>query len=200
MARIRKVTQTTSKTTKVVANSYDGVIETVSLTDAADASFVFEVENNKVRRVSTVLLTGEYPALNGKTTRTVTLTGTGGTANVVVAGVNYLATFDTTLTQTATNFVTDHAATLLALGYTVTSSGAVLTFTADTTAFPTITVANVTTNLNGTLGTVTATASTGVPNVTLESYQEGSFNVRVTNVGTSAFNGPIKIAFKITHN
>lgn len=200
MSRIRTIQQLTSKTTKVIANSYDGVIETVSLTDAADASFVFEVENSKVRRVSTILLSTEYPALNGRTTRTVTLTGASGTANVIVDEVEYLATFASTLTQTATNFVTAHAATLLALGITVTSSGAALTFAADTDIFPTITAENVSGDLDATLGTVTATASTGLPIATLDSYQEGSFIVRVTNVGTAALNGTAKIQFKITHN
>lgn len=200
MSRIRTIQQLTSKVTKVIANSYDGVIETVSLTDAADASFVFEVENSKVRRVSTILLSTEYPALNGRTTRAVTLTGTSGTANVIVDGVEYLATFASTLTQTATNFVTAHAATLLALGITVTSSGAILTFAADTDIFPTITAENVSGDLDATLGTITATASTGLPIATLDSYQEGSFVVRVTNVGASSLNGTAKIQFKITHN
>jgi len=200
MSRIRTIKQLTSKVTKVVANSYDGVIETVSLTDAADASFVFEVENSKVRRVSTILLSTEYPALNGRTTRTVTLTGTSGTANVIVDEVEYVATFASSLTTTATNFVTAHAATLLALGITVTSSAAVLTFASDTDIFPTITAENATGDLDATLGTVTATPSTGLPVATLDSYQESSFVVRLTNVGASALNGPAKIQFKITHN
>jgi hypothetical protein len=59
----------------------------------------------------------------------ITLTGTGGTANITIAGVNYLATFNTDLTTTASDFVTSHAAAILAAtGQVVTSSGAVISF------------------------------------------------------------------------
>lgn len=88
--------------------------------------------------------------------RTVTLTGTSGTANISVGGTNYLATFATNLTTTAANFVTTHSAALLAAGTTVTAAAGVLTFKHTTTGFPAITITNVTTNLAGTLGTVTA--------------------------------------------
>jgi len=88
--------------------------------------------------------------------RTVTLTGTSGTANISVAGVNYLATFATNLTTTANNFVTANAAAIFtATGATVTANAGVLTFTDATTGFPAITITNVTTNLAGTLGAVT---------------------------------------------
>lgn len=57
---------------------------------------------------------------------TTTLTGTSGTGNITINGVAYLATFDTDLTTTAANFVTSHAATILAREYgnVLTSSGA----------------------------------------------------------------------------
>lgn len=88
--------------------------------------------------------------------RTVTLTGTSGTANINIAGTDYLATFATNLTTTASNFVTTHAATILsAKGVTVTANLGVLTFTHTTASFPVITITNATTNLAGTLGTVT---------------------------------------------
>ena len=113
-------------------------------------------------------LQAHYPDLNvvvadsETSTRTITLTGSSGTANVAVAGTNYLATYATSLTVTAANFVTAHAAAILtATGATVTSSGAVLTFTDATTGFPTLTITNATTNLAGTLGTLTAVPSTG---------------------------------------
>lgn len=63
---------------------------------------------------------------------TTTLTGTSGTANITVNGTAYLATFDTSLTITATNFVTAHAAAILARhgNIVVTSSGADVIFTA----------------------------------------------------------------------
>lgn len=91
--------------------------------------------------------------------RVVTLTGSSGTANITVTGTgaSYLATYATSLTVTATNFVTTHAAALLAnQGITVTSSGATLIFRHATTAFPTITApANATGNLAGTIAAVT---------------------------------------------
>ena len=94
-------------------------------------------------------------------TRTVTLTGTSGTANISVKGTNYLATFATNLTTTATNFVTAHSAALATANVQVTANGAVLTFrglNADVTG---ITITNATTNLAGTLGAVTPIATQG---------------------------------------
>jgi hypothetical protein len=88
--------------------------------------------------------------------RTITLTGTSGTANINIAGTDYLATFATDLTTTAANFVTAHAATILsAKGVTVTANAGVLTLTHATVAYPTITITNATTNLAGTLSAVT---------------------------------------------
>jgi len=200
MSRIKTVVQTGSKTSQVTCNAYDATIQTVSLTDAADTSFSFQVNNSYVQDVSAILLSAEYPLTTGTTTRTVTLTGTSGTANVAVAGVNYLATFASSLTQTATNFVTAHAATLLALGYTVTSNAAVLTFSALTEDFPTLAITNATGDLAGTLGTQTDTATTGLPAVSLVSYERGSFIVRVANTGTAAFNNAVSFTYKLTHN
>lgn len=91
----------------------------------------------------------------GATSTAVTLTGTSGTANVNVQGVNYLATFDNNLTDTAAAFVTDHAAALLAAGVVVTSDAAVLTFVDEDENPPAITVTNVTTNLAGTVAAST---------------------------------------------
>ncbi len=85
-------------------------------------------------------------------TRRLTLTGTSGTANINVNGTNYLATFVTSLTQTATNFVIAHGAAIeLATGVKVASVGAELRFgDTITTILDAITITNVTTNLNGT--------------------------------------------------
>lgn len=61
-------------------------------------------------------------AVKGK--KTITITGTSGTANIPINGVNYLATFDTDLTTTAANFVTTHGPTILArYGRCVVTSG-----------------------------------------------------------------------------
>ncbi len=84
---------------------------------------------------------------------TVVLTGTSGTANILCNGITRLATFNTSLTQTATDFVTSHAAAYLAAGVVVTSDGATLTFTstvAGTDFTGNTTITNATTNLAGT--------------------------------------------------
>ncbi len=109
-------------------------------------------------------LTIEEGVPSGNATQTVTLSGTSGTANVVVNGVNYLATFATDLTTTANNFVTARAAAILAAtGAVVTAAAGVITFTDSAEGFPSITVAGVTTNLGGAVGTLdyVTTASAG---------------------------------------
>lgn len=91
-----------------------------------------------------------------KSTRTIALTGTTGTANINVGGVDYLATFATNLTTTAANFVTTNAATILAAtGATVTASAGILTFNDDTAGFVSLSATNVTGTLAGTVGTLT---------------------------------------------
>lgn len=77
----------------------------------------------------------------------ITLTGTSGTANILVQGTNYLATFDTSLTLTATNFVTTHRAALQARGYDVTSNGAEVRFKSTGA----VSIANVSGDLSGTV-------------------------------------------------
>ena len=88
-------------------------------------------------------------------TRRLTLTGTSGTANINIDGTDYLATFNTSLTQTATDFVTTHATTILAShGVRVAANTGVLRFGhSASTLLNAITITNVTTNLSGTLDT-----------------------------------------------
>lgn len=200
MSRIKTVIQTGEKTDQVTCNAYDATIQTVSLSDSADTSFSFTVNNSYVQDVSAILISTDYPLTTGVTTQAVTVTGSSGTANLTVDGVDYLATYNTSPTITATDFVTAYATTLLALGITLSRSGAILTFSASTATFPTIAVTNLTGNLSATLGSVTNTATTGLPLVTLVSYQKGSFVVRVTNVGTGAFNNYASFTYKLTHN
>lgn len=199
--RIAEISQATSVTTTVNAKRhYEGIIETFLPTTAADASFVFQVDNSVVQSVTQISLATEYPTSTTKSSRAVTLSGTSGTANVVVGGTNYLATFTTNLTTSAANFVTSHAATLLALGITVTASSGVLTFVAATSTFPTITVANVSGDLAGTVAAVAVIATTGLPIATIDSYAKGYFKVRITNKGASALNFPVKVHYQIVHN
>jgi len=126
---------------------------------------------------SAALPSGQYLDLNSSTYQTtvavkevdtVTLTGTSGTANVNINGVDYLATFDTDLTTTAANFVTSHAATILAREgkLVVTSSGADVIVTAGVAgmAQQDPTVANVSGNLAGSNANTTA----NVANTTLK--------------------------------
>lgn len=100
-------------------------------------------------------LTIEEGAPTGNATQAVTLTGTSGTANISVAGTPYLATFNTTLTQTATDFVTAHAAAILAAtGTVVTANTGVLSFAHTATEFPSISIANASLTLNGTVAAI----------------------------------------------
>lgn len=83
---------------------------------------------------------------------TITLTGTSGTANINIGGVDYLATFATDLSTTRANFVTAHKTAIeTATGGTLTGTGATITLVAPTATFPAIEVSNVTTNLAGTV-------------------------------------------------
>ena len=200
MSRIRTVVQLTSKTTAVTCNAYDSVIQTVPLTDAADTEFQFVVNNSVIQNISAILISTEYPSLTGNSSRVVTLTGTSGTANITVGGVDYLATFTTSLTTSANNFVTSHSAALLALGITVTANSGALTFVAATETFPTIARTNVSGDLSATIASVTAGATTGSPIVDLVSYVRGAMTVRVRNYGVSALNNFVRFHFKITHN
>lgn len=100
--------------------------------------------------------------------KTATLTGTSGTANVTINGTAYLATFDTDLTTTAANFVTAHAATILARfgRAVVTSSGAGIIVTSGVPGLNmTVAVANASGNLAGSVANTTA----NVENTTLKS-------------------------------
>lgn len=101
---------------------------------------------------------------SGNAVQTVNLTGTSGTANIAVNGVNYLATFATDLATTEANFVTANAATILAAtGTVVTYAGGLITFTDAAEGFPTITVTNATLTLAGTVSAIdyVTTASVG---------------------------------------
>jgi hypothetical protein len=81
----------------------------------------------------------------------ITLTGTSGTANITIKGVNYLVTFSASLATTATNFVTTHAAALERVNVVVKNiTGAELRFTG---AAGVLTIANVSGDLSGTVAT-----------------------------------------------
>jgi len=102
------------------------------------------------------LLAIEEGAASGSASQTVTFTGTSGTANVTIAGVNYLATFGDDLDDTAGDFVTSHAAAILAAtGAVVTAGTASIIITDSATGFPTdVAVTNVSGNLAGTAAAI----------------------------------------------
>jgi hypothetical protein len=108
---------------------------------------------------------------SGISNRALTLTGTSGTANINVDGDNYLATFATNLTTTATNFVATNGALLLAAGITVTAAAGVLTFKATDEIVADITITNATTDLAGTLA-----AAVTIP---LEAACQGAYQTKV---------------------
>lgn len=94
-------------------------------------------------------------APSGDSSIAITLTGTDGTANINVGGVDYLATFNTSLTQTATDFVTTHEAALVLAGYTVSAEAGVITISGATADIEAVTITNATVDLDGTLGDIT---------------------------------------------
>lgn len=104
-------------------------------------------------------------AVKGK--KTGTLTGTSGTANVNINGVNYLATFATSLTVTASNFVTAYAAIIKARfgRCVVTSSAAGIIVEA---GIPGLNVTVTVTNASGDLAGSVATTTVAVLNTTLK--------------------------------
>ena len=135
-------------------NVYDGFW--VKVIDAIDATTIDAsqfVDMNSTTYLSTAAV---------KEVDTITLTGTSGTGNITINGTAYLATFDTSLTVTAANFVTSHAATILARhgGLVVTSSGAGVIVTAGVAGAPLTTSNNV--NVSGDLAGNTADTTANV--------------------------------------
>lgn len=90
----------------------------------------------------------------------INLSGTSGTANINVFGVNYLATFSVSLTQTALNWVTANQPTLYALGLEVFAIGGSIRFGYPTA--PTLDAITIT-NLSGDLTGTKIEPFTGLP-------------------------------------
>ena len=114
--------------------------------------------------------------------RTITLSGTSGTANINVDGVNYLATFSTSLYQTALDWVVANQATLNALGIRVFALGSgadgrIRFGASSNTILNAITITNVTTNLSGTI----ANEFTGSPSASLDHFIVPYFNTPIEN-------------------
>lgn len=128
-------------------NVIDGIWEAIIGSAAPFAS----ATNDQIRRVT--MANGAVAQVD-----THTLTGTIGTANINIDGVNYLATFATSLSVTATNFVSLHGAALALRGITATASAATVILTASLAGQKHLSVAaaNVTVDLGGTLALTTA--------------------------------------------
>lgn len=94
---------------------------------------------------------------------TMTLTGSSGTATITLMGRTYIATYVSSPTQTATNFVTANAAAILLRGIVLTSSGADLIFESERAGQPFLnpTIANLTTDLTGSVAATTANTVPG---------------------------------------
>lgn len=78
---------------------------------------------NKGELTTTTTLKTSKNAEVSKSYISITLTGSSGTANINIDGVNYLVTFTTSLAQTAINFVNTHSPALTLLGLTATAVG-----------------------------------------------------------------------------
>lgn len=130
-------------------------------------NFTIQLADDQCGENKLTALQAAYPDLTilvdtPEQTQALTLTGTSGTANINVGGVDYLATFNTNLTTTADDFRVAHAAAILAAtGAVVTDLAGVLTFTDSSSSFPIITVDNLTGNLSATIGALTGS---GTPN------------------------------------
>jgi hypothetical protein len=80
----------------------------------------------------------------------ITLTGTSGTANINVDGTDYLATFNTDLATTASDFVATHEANLNTAGFDVIYRGDTVRIKKKTDAAFTATITNASGDLDGT--------------------------------------------------
>lgn len=103
--------------------------------EATTRQFTIDVPDNVCGESRLVELQKSYPQYtitydpaSSMTTYTATLVGTSGSGNFVINGVNYLATFATSLANTASAFVTAHESAIEALGGEVSANSAVITF------------------------------------------------------------------------
>lgn len=148
---------TTVETEWIAGNTCNAVAKPFTITLADD-----ECGNSRLAELQASYADLAIAVDTVSLSRTITLTGTSGTANINIGGVDYLATFNTDLTTTASDFVTAHAAAILtATGAVVTASGVTLVIVAPTVTYPTIEIANVTTNL---AGTISAAVGSGAEN------------------------------------
>lgn len=128
--------------------------------NAVEETYTLVLPDNECGEDRLAELAARYPDLTivisdspTDSSRVLTLSGTSGTANVNVDGVDYLATFASDLETTADNFITAHSAAILTATGIVVSDGGVgeLVFTGENALVDAITIDNVTLTLDGTL-------------------------------------------------
>lgn len=111
---------------------------------------------------------------------TVTVTGSSGTANVTIQGVDYLATFNTNLNTTVTDFLDDYTTILAARNITLTNAGADIVITSSIAGVP-ITGTAIT-NVSGNLaGSVAATTANVLPADLAVDEAKDTFNTMLRN-------------------
>lgn len=100
-----------------------------------------------------------------KQKETIIFTGTSGTLNINVAGLTLLATFDTSISQTAINFESAHVLDLAAVGVTMTRELEVIVIEATTAGdpFATATVTQLTGDLDAEVAIVAANVTNAAP-------------------------------------
>lgn len=122
--------------------SYATVISDMTLANDTDKYIVLDATDftgNAFIAVDTPLrIDREFEVALSGASYEAQLTGTSGDGTIDIDASNYAISFDTDLDTTASNFVSDHAATILAThGTTVTAIGSTLVFE-DDTSFPTL--------------------------------------------------------------
>ena len=102
----------------------------VSFEGPTDGTGITTLTSNAIGDVTGVVNTVVTPDVGQSEKDTVTLTGTGGNCIITCKGLSRSVTFDTSLTITATKFVTMHSSFYASHGIQVTSSGVTVIFTA----------------------------------------------------------------------
>jgi hypothetical protein len=127
----------------------------------------------------------------------LTLTGASGTANIKVAGVDYLATFNSTLAQTAQDWIALHGATLLGLGIRALYNGGspinangdeTIRFSASEADCNSVAITNLTGDLGGTrINAFTGIDAAGGDHIVVPYIGEPYENKRIVHVFRTNF-------------
>ena len=202
MARIARDTPTQTAADFVTDHAADYVAGGVTVTSAgADIIFTSSVAGQDFTGNTTITnVTGNLSGTVVNTTAnvvgvveidTITLVGTGGTADLTCGGVTEEAVWNTSLTQTAHDFVEDatHILNYGAVGITLSHSGADVIFTEQTASggFAEASIANTSGDLNGTVAdtqepvapvarvdTITLAGLSGTANILCDAVTKGA--------------------------